>query len=237
MLEALNLSKAFGGLQVLSDVSVTVEPGTCLGIMGPNGAGKSTLFDLLMDVTHADTGQVAVAGQDVTTFDTAGRVKSGMARAFQVPRAFHSLSVEQTLLLAQHAGHGVAPAQARDKVEAVLEMTGLADKRHETGDALRLLDRKRLELAKALAADPKVILLDEISGGLTDREAAEMITLVQRLKQAGLAVLWIEHIAHALQEASDRIMMLALGKKLIEDTPEVVRADSRVRELYLGTPA
>lgn len=237
MLEARNLSKAFGGLQVLSDVSVTVEPGTCLGIMGPNGAGKSTLFDLLMDVTRADTGQVAVAGQDVTALDTAGRVKSGMARAFQVPRAFHSLSVEQTLYLAQHAGHGVAPAQARDKVSAVLEMTGLADKRHETGGALRLLDRKRLELAKALAADPKVILLDEISGGLTDREAAEMITLVQRLKQAGLAVLWIEHIAHALQAASDRIMMLALGKKLIEDTPEVVSADPQVRALYLGTPA
>ncbi|MGB7241646.1 MAG: ATP-binding cassette domain-containing protein [Sulfitobacter sp.] len=237
MLEARNLSKAFGGLQVLTDVSVSVAPGTCLGIMGPNGAGKSTLFDLLMDVTRADTGTVAVGGKDLTTLDTAGRVKSGMARAFQVPRAFASLSVEQTLYLAQHASHGIAPAEARDKVEQVLEMTGLAPQRHEMGGALRLLDRKRLELAKALAADPQVILLDEISGGLTDREASEMVVLVHRLKEAGLAVLWIEHIAHALQAASDRIMMLALGKKLIEDTPDVVAADPQVRALYLGTPA
>lgn len=237
MLVARNLSKAFGGLQVLTDVSVTVEPGICLGIMGPNGAGKSTFFDLLMDVSRTDSGSVEVAGQDVSALDTAGRVKSGMARAFQVPRAFGSLSVEQTLYLAQHAGHGVPPAQARDKVEAVLEMTGLAPRRHQMGGALRLLDRKRLELAKALAADPKVILLDEISGGLTDREAAEMVTLVHRLKEAGLAVLWIEHIAHALQAASDRIMMLALGRKVIEDTPEAVAADDQVRALYLGTPA
>ena len=237
MLEARNLSKSFGGLEVLRDVSLTVEPGICLGIMGPNGAGKRPPFDLLMDVTRADSGTVSVAGRDVTGLDTAGRVKSGMARAFQVPRAFASLSVEQTLYLAQHAGHGVAPQKAYDKVEAVLEITGLTAMRHQMGGALRLLDRKRLELAKALAADPQVILLDEISGGLTDREAAEMVTLVHRLKEAGLAVLWIEHIAHALQAASDRIMMLALGRKVIEDTPQAVVADPQVRALYLGTPA
>ncbi|AUQ62745.1 ABC transporter ATP-binding protein [Phaeobacter inhibens] len=237
MLEARNLSKAFGGLRVIEDVSVTVAPGNCLGIMGGNGAGKSTFFDLLTDVTRAAGGSVHVAGRDVTGLDTAGRVRAGLARAFQVPRAFASLSVQETLYLAQHASHGIAPRAARARVEEILEITGLGPHSNSPGTALRLLDRKRLELAKALASDPKVILLDEVSGGLTDQETAEMVLLVKRLKEAGLAVLWIEHIAHALQEASDRIMMLALGRKLMEDRPEVVAADPQVRALYLGAAA
>lgn len=232
MLEARNLSKAFGGLRVIEDVSVTVAPGNCLGIMGGNGAGKSTFFDLLTDVTRAAGGSVHVAGRDVTGLDTAG-----LARAFQVPRAFASLSVQETLYLAQHASHGIAPRAAWARVEEILEITGLGPHSNSPGTALRLLDRKRLELAKALASDPKVILLDEVSGGLTDQETAEMVLLVKRLKEAGLAVLWIEHIAHALQEASDRIMMLALGRKLMEDRPEVVAADPQVRALYLGAAA
>lgn len=237
MLVARNLSKAFGGLRVIEDVSISVTRGTCLGIMGANGAGKSTFFDLLTNVTRADGGSVHVAEQDVTGLDTAGRVRAGIARAFQVPRAFASLTVQDTLYLAQHASHGIAPRAARARVDEILEMTGLADQRQSPGGALRLLDRKRLELAKALASDPKVILLDEVSGGLTDQETAQMVELIKRLKAAGLAVLWIEHIAHALQEASDRIMMLSLGRKLIEDRPEVVAADPQVRALYLGAAA
>jgi len=235
MLSAVGLSKSFGGLRVVDDVSVEVEAGTCLGIMGPNGAGKSTFFDLLTGTTRADAGKVAVDGQDVTGAAVADRVKAGLARAFQIPRPFESLTVFETLRLAQHSVLGLWGPAADRTADDILARVGLDTQAKTPGGALRLLDRKRLELAKALACRPKVLLLDEVSGGLTSEEVDQMIEIVAELKSRGLAILWVEHIAHALQKVSDRVMMLHMGAKLIEDTPEAVSSDPDVQELYLGT--
>jgi branched-chain amino acid transport system ATP-binding protein len=237
MLQVRGLTKAFGPLQVVTDMATTVAGGECLGVMGPNGAGKSTFFDLLAGVTQADAGDVIIDGINVSQLAPEARVRAGLARAFQVPKPFASLTVAEHLILAADAGGGLAPRAARLKAEEVLELTGLTRLRSATGGSLRLLDRKRLELAKALATGPKVLLLDEISGGLTEPEVQSLITLIRGLKQPGLAILWIEHIAHALQATCDRILMLHLGRKVIEDSPSIVTADPRVRELYLGAAA
>lgn len=234
MLEVTGLKKAFGKLTVIDDVSTKVAGGEALGIMGPNGAGKSTFFDLLTGTTPADAGSVKLDGFDISALPTETRVAQGLARAFQIPKPFASLSVREHLELASVAGAGLGATEARHEAQAVMEQTGLAGLADKTGNSLRLLDRKRLELAKALATRPQVILLDEISGGLTEHEVHDLVALVVGLKAPDLAILWIEHIAHALKESCDRIMMLHLGQKIIEDKPDVVTSDQRVRELYLG---
>jgi branched-chain amino acid transport system ATP-binding protein len=237
MLEVVGLKKAFGALTVIDDVSVTVGGGVALGVMGPNGAGKSTFFDLLTGITPADAGQVYLDGMDISQMSTEARVHHGVARAFQIPKPFSSLTVREHLHLAAIAGAGLRDRDASIEADNVMERTGLTNLANQTGGSLRLLDRKRLELAKTLATRPRVILLDEISGGLTEGEVAALISLIQSLKTPDLAILWIEHIAHALSATCERIMMLHLGQKVIEDTPDIVISDPRVRELYLGTPA
>lgn len=237
MLEVAGLTKAFGRLTVVEDVATRVAGGECLGVMGPNGAGKSTFFDLLTGITRADRGTVRLAGEDVTALPPEARVRRGLARAFQVPKPFGTMTVAEHLELAAVAGGGLPRRAARARADEVLETTGLAPLVRATGASLRLLDRKRLELAKALATGPRVILLDEISGGLTEPEVQALIQLIRRLKSPGLAILWIEHIAHALQAVSDRILMLHLGRVVIEDAPATVTADPRVRALYLGAAA
>lgn len=235
MLEVSNLFKSFGALRVIDDVSFTLKAGECLGVMGPNGAGKSTLFDLLTGVTRTDSGSVALQGNTLDGLPPERRVPLGISRAFQVPKPFASLSVKDHLVLAAQAGGGLNTRTAQERATEVLHQTGLTPLQNELGGGLRLLDRKRLELAKALATRPKVLLLDEISGGLTEHEVAALIELVDSLKGQDYAILWIEHIAHALNAVCDRIMMLHLGQKIIDDTPSAVSQDPRVRELYLGS--
>ena len=234
MLEVRNLSKSFGSLTVVDDVSTAVAGGECLGVMGPNGAGKSTFFDLLTGTTRADGGSVRLDGGEIGGLAPEARVGAWLARAFQIPKPFATLTVREHLVLAAAAGQGLRGRALDRQVDEVLARTGLGDRAERTGGALRLLDRKRLELAKALATGPKVLLLDEISGGLTEHEVHDLVGLIRELKSPGLAILWIEHIAHALKAVSDRILMLHLGRKVIEDAPDRVTEDARVRELYLG---
>lgn len=234
MLLVEGLGKAFGSLTVVDDVSTKVNGGEVLGVMGPNGAGKSTMFDLLTGLTPPDRGRIVLDGTDVTRLPVEARVRAGLARAFQVPKPFGSMTVREHLVLAAVAGRGLKGAALVRAVDEVLDRTGLASKAALTGGSLRLLDRKRLELAKALATSPRVLLLDEISGGLTETEVRDLITLIRSLKGPDLAILWIEHIAHALTAVSDRILMLHLGRVVIDDAPARVTADPRVRELYLG---
>ncbi len=234
MLEVTGLSKSFGALTVVDDVSVTVKGGEALGVMGPNGAGKSTFFDLLTGVTPSDAGRVMLDGEDISALSVEARVVAGIARAFQIPKQFASLTVREHLHLAATAGARVSASEARRLTEELLDRTGLSALADTPGGKLRLLDRKRLEFAKALATQPKLVLLDEISGGLTESEVHALVDIVRALKTPDLAIIWIEHIAHALSESCDRIMMLNLGQKVIEDTPSVVTADPQVRALYLG---
>lgn len=233
MLEVRDIAKAFGAIEVIRDVGFVVEPGTCLGIIGGNGAGKSTLFDLITGTTRADRGKVLLAGQDISHLGTSARAQAGVARAFQVPRAFASLTVAEHLRLAA-SGRGTREATSRS-IDDLLDLTGLRGRRDTLGGALRLLDRKRLELAKAMALEPRVILLDEVSGRLTEHEVDEMTRLISGLKDRGLAVMWIEHIPHALRRVCDRIMVLHLGRKIVEGPPDEVIASEDVRALYLGS--
>jgi len=234
VLEVTGLSKSFGTLTVVDNVSVTVKGSEALGVMGPNGAGKSTFFDLLTGVTPLDAGRIVLDGTDLAGLSIEDRVKAGIARAFQIPKQFASLTVEEHLHLAATAGAGASKTEAKAIAHELIDRTDLAALAGTAGGKLRLLDRKRLEFAKALATRPKLILLDEISGGLTESEVQALIGLVRALKTPDLAIIWIEHIAHALSETCDRIMMLNLGQKVIEDTPEVVTSDPQVRALYLG---
>jgi branched-chain amino acid transport system ATP-binding protein len=233
MLLVNGISKSFGGLEVVRDLSVEVAAGECLGIMGPNGAGKSTFFDLVSGTVRASKGSVLVDGQDVTRLKASARVRAGIVRAFQVPRPFASLTVVEHLRLAKSAsGRSSNPAFA---VDVVLDLTGLSARRDMLGGTLRLLDRKRLELAKAICVEPKVIMLDEVSGGLTEAEVEQMMLLISNLRSLGLAVLWVEHIAHALKEVCDRVMVMHMGASIVTDKPEVVVKSPVVRKLYLGS--
>lgn len=232
VLHVADVSKRYGAKVVVDKVSLAVATGECLGIIGPNGAGKTTLFNLLDGSAQADSGLVSVDGQDISNWPQYRRARLGVGRAYQVPRPFTGLTVYENVL----AGIVHSPA-GRDRPERraldTLEKVGLADKRDTIAARLPLLDRKRLELAKAVSVGSKVLLLDEVAGGLTEAEVFELVEMVKQLKREH-AVLWIEHIAHALMAAADRILVLHVGAKLIEGPPEEVMASAIVKEVYLG---
>jgi branched-chain amino acid transport system ATP-binding protein len=234
LLRIEGLGKSFGRLSVLQEVSFSVGAGEALGIVGPNGAGKSTLLNLVGGVTRPDAGRVHFDGQDITTLAAADRCRKGISRSYQIPRPFVGMTVyENTLVPATFGSSG--PAQAREHAIAALEKTGLLKISNEQAGSLRLLDRKRLELARALACQPRMVLLDEIAGGLTDSEVPELVSTILGLKEEGVAVVWIEHVVRALLAVADRMMCLAQGRVIAVGTPHDVMQDARVREVYLGT--
>ena len=232
-LEVRNVVKRYGVKTVVADVSFAVAQGELLGVIGPNGAGKTTLFNLIDGAASGDGGSILLAGEDVTQLAAYKRARLGVGRAYQVPRPFTGLSVFENVLAGAFNLPGATAATARRRALEALDEVGLADKRAVVAGSLPLLDRKRLELAKAMSVGGKVLLLDEIAGGLTDAEVFALVEIVKRLKP-GRAVLWIEHIPHALKDSADRVLVLHFGAKLIEDAPDVVMADAKVREIYLG---
>ena len=232
VLNVNEVSKRYGAKLVVDKVSLAVATGECLGIIGPNGAGKTTLFNLLDGSAQADSGVVSVDGQDISRWPQYRRVRLGVGRAYQVPRPFTGLTVYENVLAGiVHSPPGTERPERR--ALDVLEKVGLADKRNTVAAGLRLLDRKRLELAKAVSVGSKILLLDEVAGGLTEGEVFELVEMVKQLKREH-AVLWIEHIAHALMAAADRLLVLHFGAKLIEGPPEEVMAAAIVKEVYLG---
>ena len=233
VLEVRDAVKRYGSKTVVDRVTFSVAEGELLGVIGPNGAGKTTLFNVIDGATECDGGSVRLAGVEITGLAPYRRARMGVGRAYQIPRPFTGLSVFENVLVGAFNLPGASAASARRRTLGVLDEVGLADKRDVAAGALPLLDRKRLELAKAMSVGAKALLLDEIAGGLTDREVFALVEIVKRLKR-GRAVLWIEHIPHALKEASDRILVLHFGAKLIEDMPAIVMADPRVHEVYLG---
>ena len=232
-LEVRGALKRYGPKVVVDHVSLAVANGELLGVIGPNGAGKTTLFNVIDGATKCDGGSVKLEGVEIAGLAPYRRARMGIGRAYQVPRPFSGLSVFENVLVGAFNLPGASAASARRWALEVLDEVGVADKREVIAGALPLLDRKRLELAKALSVGGKALLLDEIAGGLTDQEVFALVEIIKRLKQ-GRAVLWIEHIPHALREAADRILVLHFGAKLIEDTPAVVMADAKVQEIYLG---
>jgi branched-chain amino acid transport system ATP-binding protein len=227
------LNKCYGGIVVADNVDLALQHGTCLGVIGPNGAGKSSMFNLIDGSVRPDAGRILLNGIDITPLSHHRRARRGIARAFQIPQPFPDLTVFENVLIAATFGAGLSGADAGRSAMATLDRTGLADHRHLLAGSLGLLDRKRLELAKAMAAAPKVMLLDEIAGGLTEPEVRLLIELVHSLKQDH-AIIWIEHVVHALMATVDAILVLNFGRCVAQGDPRSVMASPEVREIYMG---
>jgi branched-chain amino acid transport system ATP-binding protein len=235
VLQVQGLARSFGALRVVVGVDLAVEASSVLGIVGPNGAGKTTLLNLLDGVLRADAGRIELSGRDVTRESAATRCRAGVGRTYQTPRPFSGMTVFENVLVGAVHGAGLRRADAYAAAADALEGTGLGPRANELAGDLRLLDRKRLELARALACRPVLLLLDEIAGGLSDAELPELIAIVRSVREAGTAVIWIEHIVHALAAVADRMLCLAAGAVLATGTPAEVLADPGVREVYLGS--
>ncbi|HKW85084.1 MAG TPA: ATP-binding cassette domain-containing protein [Burkholderiaceae bacterium] len=236
VLAVQGLCKAYGEIVVADDIGFELAHGECLGVIGPNGAGKSSLFNLLTGVAHPQRGSIRLAGRELVGLPAHRRARLGIARAFQIPQPFPHLSVFENVLAAATFGAGLRGDAAGAAAQAAIGRAGLARHIDKPAGTLPLLDRKRLELAKGIASAPRVLLLDEVAGGLTEREVQQMVELVRELK-ASYAVIWIEHIAHALKAVADRVMVLHFGRKLLEDAPQAVLDSAVVREIYMGMPA
>ena len=237
-LETQGLSKSFGGVLVIDDLSISVDSGEALGIVGPNGAGKTTWFNLITGAVHADAGKVIFEGRDITHLPRHERCRAGIGRTFQIPKPFSGMTVFENVLVGATHGRNMAERASYEHCVQVLEMTGLHKKVNILAGSLTLLDRKRLELARALATDPKLLLLDEIAGGLTQAEVEELIEEIKKLRQTGVTIVWIEHIVHALLAVVDRIVVIQFGRKLCEGDPHEVMNSQEVQACYMGgTPA
>ncbi len=234
LLSLQGVSKSFGALKVIDDVSFDVAGGATLGILGPNGAGKTTLFNLIGGDVRPDAGRVLLAGADIGDAAPHQRCRHGIGRSYQVPHPFAGMTVFENLLVAATFGGGQAETEAYGACVEILEKTGLKPKANHLSGALMLLDRKRLELARALATKPKVLLLDEIAGGLTEHEAKALVALIQQIKATGVTIIWIEHVVHALLAVADRLLVINFGAKLAEGAPQAVMNDSEVKRVYMG---
>jgi branched-chain amino acid transport system ATP-binding protein len=234
LLEVERLSKGFGGVLAVHDVSFTIEGGELLGIMGPNGSGKTTLFNLIAGALRPDAGRIRLRGHDIAGLAPHRICGGGIARTFQLVRPFRGLSaldnVRVGLLYGRRRRGGPAAAEA----ERLLTLVGLEGRAAEPAAALTLMDRKRLELARALATGPELLLLDEFMAGLNPAETAAAMALIRRLLDEGLTVLMVEHIVWALMDLARRIIVLSAGEKIADGPPAAVAADPRVVDVYLG---
>lgn len=237
LLQVDNISKSYGSLRVTRDVSFSVEEGQTLGILGPNGAGKTTLFNLISGDVRVDAGRIRFAGQDVSALRPHQRCRAGIGRSYQVPHPFGNMSVFENLVTAACFGAQVGERAAWDVAEEILTKTGLLTQANKPAGSLTLLNRKRLELARALATRPRLLLLDEIAGGLTEHEAAELVAELKRIKAEGVTMIWIEHVVHALMSIADRLLVINFGEKLAEGEPQAVMNNPDVRRVYMGLEA
>jgi branched-chain amino acid transport system ATP-binding protein len=234
ILSAKSVDKRFNALVVLNQVNFTVGEREAVGIVGPNGAGKTTLLNVLAGAYKPSAGNISFRGQDVTDLPIEDRCRKGIARSHQIPRPFGGMTVFENLFVAAANGGEFNRDQAYDRCIDSLQlcgMFGLANRRAET---LGLLDRKRLELARAVATNPVVLLLDEIGGGLTDAEASELVETIRTLRQRNIAIVWIEHIVHVLLQVAERLVCMNAGTILADGDPHTVMSDQTVIDAYLG---
>lgn len=234
VLAAVGVHKRFGALAVLDGVSVELRAGEAVGVVGPNGAGKTTLLNVLSGALTPDAGTVTFRGRDVTARSAADRCKLGLGRTHQVPRPFTGMTVFENVLVAATAGGSKRGPEAYDLCLRVLEQCALAGLANRRAEGLGLLQRKRLELARALAVEPAVLLLDEIGGGLTDAETEALVELVAGLRDQGLAVLWIEHIVHVLMRVVGRLVAMDGGRVIADGPADEVVSRAAVIDAYLG---
>jgi branched-chain amino acid transport system ATP-binding protein len=234
ILELNAVSKSFGALVVAEDIRFSVEPAEALGVIGPNGAGKSTLFNLINGNLSVAGGAIRFDGRDVTHTPPMQRCLAGMGRTFQIPQPFERLTVYENLLVAGAFGTRASEADVAGFCADILVETGLIAKANRQAASLTLLERKRLELARALATRPKLLLLDEIAGGLTEGECRQLVATIRRVHQRGMTIIWIEHVLHALTAVAERILVLNFGRVVGIGAPEAIMASDEVRAIYLG---
>jgi branched-chain amino acid transport system ATP-binding protein len=235
LLELAGVSKSFGRVVVADNLSLTIGPGDLVGIVGPNGAGKSSLFGLIAGDLAPAAGQIVFAGAPVTRLNPAARCRLGIGRTFQVPKPFGAMTVFENVLVAAQQGSGVRGRPSYAVAADILQLTGLAADANNPAERLGLLSRKRLEVARALATRPKLLLLDEVAGGLTDPEVALLIEIVTAIRDEGVAIIWIEHVVHALTATVQRLLCLYGGAFIGDGEPDEVLALPAVREVFLGT--
>jgi branched-chain amino acid transport system ATP-binding protein len=237
VLTGLGLSKSFGALNVLDGVNITLGADEAVGIVGPNGAGKTTLLNVLVGAHEPTAGTVSFKGEDVTALDAAERCRLGLARSHQVPRPFGGMTVFENLFVAASYGGGFGRVEAYDRSIDSLELCGMLKVANRRAETLGLLDRKRLELARALVTNPKVLLLDEIGGGLTDVEASELVDMIRVLRKRSIAIVWIEHIVHILMQVAERLICMDAGRVIADGDPKTVMSNPAVIDAYLGGSA
>lgn len=230
-----NLSKRYGALVATDDVSLSVAKGEILGILGPNGAGKTTLFNLVAGTVQADSGNVRFKDHDITRLGAAGRCKRGISRSFQVPHPFNGMSVFENILVG--AAFGRQGSDPELYALKVMELTGLKKKANHLPGSITLLERKRLEMARALATEPELLLLDEIAGGLTESECQSLLAAIRDVYSSGVTIVWIEHVVHALLSVARRLVVLNFGKLIADGPPQEVMKSKAVKAVYLGEDA
>jgi branched-chain amino acid transport system ATP-binding protein len=237
LLSLSGLTKNYGALRVTDEISFDVAAGEIVGILGPNGAGKTTLFNLVAGTVRPDKGTVVFDGADVSAFDVSERCRRGISRSFQVPHPFSGMTVFENLLVGATFGRPGAADHPGERAAEVLQLTGLKGKANALAGSLTLLERKRLEMARALATDPKLLLLDEIAGGLTDHECESLLAAIRDVHQSGVTIVWIEHVVHALLSVAQRLIVVNFGKKVADGTPASVLASNEVMTVYMGEDA
>ncbi len=235
LLELDGVAKRFGSIVVADALSLSVGPAEAVGIVGPNGAGKSSLFSLITGDLLPNAGEVRLDGRAITRLDPSRRCRLGIARTWQVPHSFEHLTVFENVLVAAHRGAGIRGREAYELVARILDDVGLAADANRPASRLGLVQRKRLELARALGARPRLLLLDEVAAGLTDPEVAGLVDAVRAVRAGGVAVIWVEHVVRALVGFVDRLVCLASGRIIGEGEPAAVLASEAVRGVFLGT--
>jgi branched-chain amino acid transport system ATP-binding protein len=235
LLQVNGLAKSYGALAVLTEIDFAVPAGQALGIVGPNGAGKSTLLSVINGTERASNGSVFFKGQDVTGQGPELRARAGIGRTFQIPRPFTHLTVFENALSGASYGAGLYGKAADEQALHALELSGMLSLANTPAGKLPLLARKRLELARALATDPSLLLLDEIAGGLTEGECDSLVETISGLRDSGITIIWIEHVVKALVAVVDRLVCLASGTLIADGEPDAVMSSPEVRRVYLGS--